>query len=191
MDEDNKGTVPGSSLEWQVGGNNRVVRRRLLRRIASGEICGVISAYSGKPCLGVPLGKGKPCKNHGGRYNDLTPDPFKDSRAVRAMRLLVADALSPEEACIFNSIVNDSPTLEAEIALARGKVLLIERRYSEGKLKDAAYQEQWRAAVETLRKLVETNQKVRLAERTLTPEDPGAKPDAFDPLAEPEIESDD
>ena len=178
---------PMTAESWQVANPNHV-RKNLLRRIASGHICGQISKISGRPCLATPTKFGAPCQKH------MNAEDFRTvkSRAGRMLTALIHDALSPEEARIFDQTFSESPTLETEIALARLKVVKLERDYAEGKLKDETYQKRWAALMDSLRKLVATNQKARLAEEQLRQlsTDPTKLPDAYDPLgADDETES--
>jgi hypothetical protein len=114
--------------------------------------------------------------------------PQPETKIGKMLRLVVFDALSADEALLFDKVFADSPTLETEIALARTKLYRLERDYAEGRIKDQPYRKQWASQMDSLRKLVATNQKARIAEETLRKlnSDPSALPDAYDPLAEPE-----
>ena len=178
---------PTKAEDWPVA-NPGTVRKGLLRRIASGQVCGVISRVSGRPCLASPIRPGSPCQKHANPTDKREPL----SKAGRMLRALVQDALSPEESRIFDGVFSESPTLETEISLARLKLVKLERDYSEGKLKDETYQKRWINYTDSLRKLIATNQKARLAEETLKQanKDPFSEPDAYDPLAPEDADSD-
>lgn len=174
---------PMTAETWQVT-NPYKVRKRLLWRIARGEICGTISEISGRPCLAAPLYAGGPCQKHGKGVARRAPSG--ESTAGKMLRALVHDALSPEESRIFEQVFSESPTLETEIATARLKLIKLERDHTDGKLKDRDYQRRWTVQMDALRKLVLANQKARLAEETLKQlqNDPSAVPDGYDPLSE-------
>lgn len=159
------------------------IRKRLLRRIANGEICGVISGYSSRPCMATPMQPGGGCLRHakGMHRSESVASP-----AGKMLRALVQDALSLEESLIFDQVFSEAPTLETEIASTRVKMMILERDRAAGLVKDDAYFNRWEQLADILRKLVTTNQRARIAEETLRQlrDDPSAGPDAYDPLAD-------
>lgn len=179
---------PTPAADWPVA-NPTKIRKRLLWRIARGEVCGTISQVSGRPCLATPLYPGGPCQMHGKGHNGKPPRT--ESKPGKMLRALMSDALSPEESRIFEQVFSESTTLETEIATARLKLVKLERDHADGKLRDRDYQRRWTSQMDALRKLVLANQKARLAEETLRQlrDDPSTLPDVYDPLGDADGDS--
>jgi len=170
----------------QYGDNDLPVRKRLLRRIAEGRVCGYISKQSGRPCLATPLAIGRGCAQHDRLRpaTEASPVDRPESKEPGAvLQRFLSSCVSSEDATIIDEIYKYGPaTLEDQIALVRLRIGDSERRFRDGYLLVDDYLRTLKTLTDLLVKLTDANAKVAantaLADRLRgEPE-----PEAFDPV---------
>lgn len=90
------------------GTDDRPVRRRLLRRIAAGEICGYISRHTGRPCLATPTEAGRGCYQHGGLAGrpagKAADGPVSKQTPSQALIEILNSRVSAEDAALVEEL---------------------------------------------------------------------------------------
>lgn len=133
------------------------VRKRLLRRIEDGEVCGFVRE-NGTPCLSTPVRPGKKCFRHETDIDGLITGKNRTSNIL--MRTMQA-CMSPEDAAKFEELYGQTDSLEDIATVLRMRIHDIQRRHGEGTLTDEKFTAQFVKLSDELRKTLETNAKLK------------------------------
>lgn len=168
------------------------VRKRLLRRIANGTICGA-PTDEGRPCLAARVTRNGMCALHSHGGHDLPQPPEgvgrrvltgQQSSAKTLLWELFGRHLPPEQQAQL-AILQDSPTdtLEDLIAQVRLRLLLHVQRHTAGRTTVAQFEAYCAACNAELRQLLEAHMRLQLQSVELRKVSTGGfnMPDAFDP----------
>lgn len=156
---------------WRRGDGK--LRRRLMRRIRDGTICGA-ATVEGRPCLAQRATRNGMCELHSmGGHTNLPQPPDGVGRAVLSgqsssiktlMWHVYGQHLPPEQQAQLN-VLTDSPTdsLEDVIMQVRLRLMLHVKRYTERRYTLAQFEAYCTQCNNELRQLLEANMRLQLA----------------------------
>lgn len=175
------------------------VTRKTARRVRRGYICGA-ATRSGRACLKTPIAPGRRCTRH-----DPAGDPEtkvfhhrypgmpslaqgKNARTPASALLQIFQGnmgLAERQLLTAIQLASETPTLEDNITFANMRLVALFSRYEHGEITQEAFDKQAAALNDELRKLRESNAKIKQIEVELRKASPkGFGDDRFDPSQE-------